>query len=586
MTGRATVRSAGLALALSLICFYLGNRLAGMLAALAGTLPERLNGLAGALGRELLARPVYLCPAPAALGAGLLAGAAVWLAWLYRLSGGKNYMPGREHGSARWGTPADIKPLMNPVPDLNIPLSATERISLPDLPRFEHNRNKNILLAGAPGSGKTYGAYYPSIMQLHSSYVVTDPKGTMLGVTGDMLARHGYDIRVFNTVDFAQSMRYNPLAYIQNESDILKVVNVLMENTKGEGERSGEDFWLKAERMMYTALIAYLWEEARPEDRTIPQMARMLELCHVREEDEGHINAIDVLFDRLARKKPRSLAVRQYAKFKLAAGKTAKSILVSCGARLSPFDIAELEDLTSVDELELDQIGSRKTALFVVMSDTDSAYSFLVAMLMYQLFDLLCREADTRYGGRLPVAVRCLLDEFYNIGKIPGFQHLIATVRSRNVSCMLGLQSLAQLQAVYKDDADGIVDDCDTVLFLGGKSTKTAEALSKMAGKATIDTRHSSESRGQNGQYTLQNNTLGRDLIDPSEIGRLGRNECLVLISGLPPFRSKKIDPARHPRYKELSVGGAPRFSARQALRRVRAPGPEDDLRELNQLLE
>ena len=405
-----------------------------------------------------------------------------------------------------------------------------------------------------------------------------------------MLHRHGYEIRVFNTVDLAKSMRYNPLAYIRQESDILKVVNVLIENTKGEGERSGEDFWVKAERMMYTALIAYLWEEAKPEEQTIPMLTRLLELRQVREEDENHVNAMDILMERLAQRKPRCLAVRQYAKFKLAAGKTAKSILVSCGARLSPFDIAELEDLTSVDELELDQAGSRKTALFIVVSDTDTSYAFLVAMLMYQMFDLLCRRADTEYGGRLPVPVRCLLDEFYNIGKIPGFQHLIATVRSRNISCMLGLQSMAQLKAVYKDDADGIVDSCDTVLFLGGKSTKTAEQLSKMAGKATVDTRNASESRGGNGQYTLQNNTLARDLIDPSEVGRLGRNECLVLISGLPPFRSRKIDPARHPRYKELSAGGAPHFDAARALEEpAPPPGPFTvaehlDLRELNEL--
>lgn len=593
MTRPVTRRGLLAAGLLSLLACYFANRAAALAIAAPGSWLDRLDAALGGLAPDLLARPFVFSRSPAALQAGLLAAAAVWLIWLYQLSAAGNYMPGREHGTARWGTPADIRPLMNPVPDLNIPLSATERISLPELPDFGSNRNKNILLAGAPGSGKTYGAYYPSIMQLHSSYVVTDPKGTMLETTGDMLRRHGYEIRVFNTVDFSRSMRYNPLAYIRSEADILKVVNVLMENTKGEGERSGEDFWIKAERMMYTALIAYLWEEIRPEDRTIPMMARMLELCQVREDDEDYKNPIDILFDDLARKKPRCLAVRQYAKFRLAAGKTARSILVSCGARLSPFDIAELEDVTGSDELELDLIGSRKTAFFIVMSDTDSSCAFLVAMMMYQMFDLLCRKADTEYGGRLPVPVRCLLDEFYNIGKIPNFQHTISTVRSRNISCMLGLQSMAQLKAVYRDDADGIVDDCDTVLFLGGRSTQTAESLSKMAGKATVDTRHSSESRGRHGQYTLQNNTLGRDLIDPSEIGRLGRNECLVLISGLPPFRSRKLDPSKHARYRELAAGGAPRFDPRQALEQARGPAPgpdgaelvlEVDLQELNKL--
>lgn len=545
---------------LSGLAFWLADRLAVLYGAADGIGVQRLNTVLEALPAALAARPLYLSTDRPALLAGLAAAALVWLAWLYRLSGAKSYMFGAEHGTARWGRPADIKPLTNPVPDLNIPLSATEQISLPDLPGFEVNRNKNILLVGASGSGKTYGAYYPSMMQLHSSYVITDPKGTMLETAGHMFQAHDYRIKVFNTVDFSKSMHYNPLAYVRSEADILKVVNVLIENTKGEGERSGEDFWIKAERMMYTALIAYLWEEAPLADRTIPMMARMLELCQVREDNEAYINPIDVLFERLAKKKPRCLAVRQYAKFKLAAGKTAKSILVSCGARLSPFDIGELAEITAYDELELDGIGSKKTAFFVVMSDTDPSYSFLVAMLMYQLFNLLCTRADTEYGGRLPVPVRCLLDEFYNIGKIPGFQHLIATVRSRNISCMLGLQSLAQLQAVYKDDADGIMDNCDTVLFLGGKSAKTAKQLSEMIGKATIDTRNTSENRGQYGSWGTQNNTLARDLIDPSEIGRLGRGECLVLISGLPPFRSKKLDPSRHPRYRELTLGGGPVF--------------------------
>lgn len=579
---------------LSVLSFYLSDRLAVLMEAAPGSWIEKLNTALNSLTGALSARPFYLSWSSTPVFAGLAAAAAVWLAYLYWLTASKNYMFGQEHGSSRWGGPQDIRPLMNPDPELNIPLSATEQISLPDLPDFNANRNKNILLVGAPGSGKTYGTYYPSMLQLHSSYIVTDPKGTMLETVGHMFQAHGYRLKVFNAVDFKRSMHYNPLAYIRCEADILKVVNVLIENTRGEGDRSGEDFWVKAERMMYTALIAYLWEEAPAEDQTIPMMARMLELCWVREDDEGYVNPIDILFEKLARKKPQSLAVRQYAKFKLAAGKTAKSILVSCGARLSPFDIGELAEIASWDDLELDEIGSRRTAFFVVMSDTDPSYSFLIAMMMYQLFNLLCTRADTEYGGKLPVPVRCLLDEFYNIGKIPGFQHLISTIRSRNISCMLGLQSLAQLQAVYKDDADGIVDSCDTVLFLGGKSTKTAKQLSEMIGKATVDTQNASTSKGQYGQFSLQNNTLGRDLIDPAEIGRLGRNECLVLISGLPPFRSQKISPARHPRFTEISAGGAPKFDIQSALLSPPAPEPGSyttvetvtvDLTQLNQLI-
>lgn len=578
----------------SCLAFWLADRLAALFGAADGLWVERLSAALSGLAAALAARPFYLSTAQPALLTGLAAAVLVWLVWLYWLTAAKNYMFGAEHGTARWGGPKDIRPLINPEPDLNIPLSATERISLPELPDFEHNRNKNILLVGAPGSGKTYGAYYPSMLQLHSSYVITDPKGTMLEATGHLFRKHGYRIKVFNTVDFARSMHYNPLAYIRTEADILKVVNVLIENTRGEGDRSGEDFWVKAERMMYTALIAYLWEEAPASQQTIPMVAHLLELCQVREDDEEYVNPVDVLFERLERKKPRCLAVRQYAKFKLAAGKTAKSILVSCGARLSPFDIGELEEITAWDELELDQIGSRKTAFFVVMSDTDPSYSFLVAMMMYQLFNLLCTRADTEYGGKLPLPVRCLLDEFYNIGKIPGFQHLISTIRSRSISCMLGLQSLAQLQAVYKDDADGIVDSCDTILFLGGKSSKTARQLSELIGKATVDTKNASEHKGQYGNYGLQNNTLARDLIDPSEIGRLGRSECLVLISGLPPFRSQKLDPAKHPRYGELSVGGSPKFDPAEALTAERTPPAPDtyttveavsiDLSELNDL--
>lgn len=582
------------AVVFSVLAFYIVNRIAAVFLASGGGLDGFSVTLAGVV--QLRAYwPVRISLTRQGLLAGLCAAALVWMIWLYRTMDRKNYMPGAEHGSARWGGPKDIKPLMNPVPDLNIPLSATEQISLLDLFSYESNRNRNVTVVGGSGSGKTYGIYYPSIMQLHGSYVITDPKGTMLTDVGNMLANAGYEMRVFNTVDMASSMHYNPLAYIRSESDILKVVNVLIENTKGEGSHAGEDFWVKAERMMFTALIAYLWQEAPPEEQTISMLAQMLSNSWVREDDEEYVNPIDVLFERLRHKDPDCLAVRQYAKYKLAAGKTAKSILVSCGARLSPFDIKELRDLTSHDELGLDTIGDRKTALFVVMSDTDTTYSFLVAMMMYQMFNLLCTKADTEYGGKLPVPVRCLLDEFYNIGKIPNFEHLISTVRSRNISCMLGLQSLAQLQTVYKDAADGIIDNCDTLVFLGGKSTKTTKQISEMVGKTTIDTRHTSENKGKQGSVSTQYNTLARDLIDPSEIARLGRKECLVLITGLPPFRSRKVDPAKHPRFKQIKPGGAPAYRAAQALAVLPASGgePEDclvlervDLTELKQLIE
>lgn len=392
----------------------------------------------------------------------------------------------------------------------------------------------------------------------------TDEKGTILPDTGHMFINNGYELRVFNTIDFTKSLHYNPLSYIHKEKDILKVVNVLMENTNGEGAQSGEKFWKDCEKLLYTAFIAYLWSEAPPEDLNIPTMIEMLEMCEVKEDDEEYQSPIDILFEDLEKEKPNCLAVKQYKKFKQAAGKTLKSILISCAARLAPFDIDELREIMMYDELQLDEIGDRKTAFFVIMSDTDSTYAFLVAMIMYQMFNLLCEKADNEYGGKLPFQVRCLFDEFANIGKVPDFQKLISTIRSRNISCMIILQSLTQLSSIYKDDAETIIDCCDTFVFLGGKSTKTTKQISEMIGKTTIDSQSINESRGQTGSYSMQNTVLGRDLIDPSEIGRLKRSQCLVLITGLPPFKSNKYPTAKHKRFNQIHDGGAPVFDIRE----------------------
>jgi len=400
-------------------------------------------------------------------------------------------------------------------------------------------------------------------MQLHSSYVITDPKGALLPDTGDMLAKAGYAIRVFNAVDFSKSLHYNPLAYIRSEKDILKVVNVLIENTRGEGVGSNDKFWVDCERLLYTAFIAYLWSEAFPEDQNIPTMIEMLELCRVKEEDEEYQSPVDIMFEELEAEKPDCLAVKQYKKFKSAAGKTLKSILISCAARLAPFDIDELREITLYDELLLDTIGDRKTAFFIVMSDTDSTYSFLIAMIMYQMIDSLSAKADTAYGGRLPFHVRCLFDEFANIGKIPDFHQAISTIRSRGISCVIILQSLTQLKSRYKDDAETIIDCCDTLVFLGGKSTKTTKEIAEMIGKTTIDNQNINENRGQTGSYSLNNQILSRDLIDAAEIGRLGRSECLVLITHLPTFKSRKYPTEKHKRYRQIRDGGAPAFDIR-----------------------
>lgn len=549
----------------SALVFYLFNRLALSCESVAGDVLTKLDVGISLFLSALLSDPLQIGLTKISLISGCCGAALVWLTFCYQAVGSKNYRRGEEHGSAKWGTAKDIRPLMDPEDDYNIPLSASEKISVRKVKDFEADRNKNIVVVGGSGSGKTFSEIKPSLMQLHSSYVITDPKGTILPETGYLFTNNGYAVRSFNTIDFSKSLHYNPLAYIRKEKDILKVVNVLIENTKGEGAGSGDKFWIDCERLLYTAFIAYLREVAPPEDCNIPMMIEMLELCEVREDDADFQNAIDVMFEELAAEKPNCLAVKQYKKFKVAAGKTMKSILISCAARLAPFDIDELREIMTYDELQLDELGDRKTAFFVIMSDTDGTYAFLVAMIMYQMFNLLCEKADNECGGKLPVPVRCLFDEFANIGKVPDFHRLISTIRSRNISCMIILQSLTQIASLYKDDAETIIDNCDTFVFLGGKSTKTTKQIAEMIGKTTIDAQNVNESRGQNGSYSLQNNILARDLIDPSEIGRLKRTQCLVLITGLPPFRSLKYKTAKHKRFSQIADGGAPLFDITQA---------------------
>ena len=487
----------------------------------------------------------------------------------------KKYRKGIEYGSARWGTAADIAPYIDPVPDWNIPLTRTESLTMTSRPKDPKTaRNKNILVIGGSGSGKTRFFVKPSIMQMHSSYVITDPKGQLLKETGKMLL-HGapkldengkpvrddrgriiyepYRIKVLNTINFSKSMKYNPLAYVRSEKDILKLVNVIIANTKGDGEKSSEDFWVKAERLLYCALIGYIWYEAEPEERNFITLLDLLNACEVREDDETYKSPVDILFDDLAKKQPEHFAVKQYVKFKMAAGKTLKSILVSCGARLAPFDIKELRDIMTEDELELDTMGDRKTALFLIMSDTDTTFNFVIAMLQSQLFNLLCDKADDFYNGRLPVHVRLILDEFANIGQIPNFDKLIATIRSREISASIILQSQSQLKTIYKDAADTIVGNCDNTLFLGGKEKGTLKEISELLGKETIDSLSQSENRGAQTSHGLSYQKLGKELMTQDEIAVMDGGKCILQLRGVRPFFSDKFDITKHPRYKYLS---------------------------------
>ena len=491
-------------------------------------------------------------PADLALG---IAGAVIVRLIIYvKGKNAKKYRKGMEYGSARWGTAEDIKPYTDPVFENNIPLTQTERLTMNSRPKQpKYARNKNILVIGGSGSGKTRFFVKPSLMQMHSSYVVTDPKGTVLIECGKLLQRGGYKIKVLNTINFKKSMKYNPFAYLRSEKDILKLVNTIIANTKGDGEKSGEDFWVKAEKLYYTALIGYIWYEAPEDEKNFTTLLEMINASEAREDDEDFQNPVDLMFERLEEKDPEHFAVKQYKKYKLAAGKTAKSILISCGARLAPFDIKELRELMETDEMELDTIGDRKTALFVIISDTDDTFNFVVSILYTQLFNLLCDKADDEYGGRLPVHVRCLLDEFANIGQIPKFEKLIATIRSREISASIILQSQSQLKAIYKDNADTIVGNCDTTLFLGGKEKTTLKEISEILGKETIDSFNTSETRGRELSHGLNYQKLGKQLMTEDEIAVMDGGKCILQLRGVRPFFSDKFDITKHPKYKYLS---------------------------------
>ena len=485
-----------------------------------------------------------------------IAGAALIRLLVYvKGKNAKKYRKGIEYGSARWGTAEDIKPFTDPVFQNNIPLTQTERLTMNSRPKQpKYARNKNILVIGGSGSGKTRFFVKPSLMQMHSSYVVTDPKGTVLIECGKLLKqRGGYRIKVLNTINFKKSMHYNPFAYIRSEKDILKLVNTIIANTKGDGEKSGEDFWVKAERLFYCALIGYIWYEAPEEEKNFTTLLEMINASEAREDDEEFQSPVDLMFERLEEKDPEHFAVKQYKKYKLAAGKTAKSILISCGARLAPFDIKELRELMETDDMELDTIGDRKTALFVIISDTDDTFNFVVSILYTQLFNLLCDKADDVYGGRLPVHVRCLLDEFANIGQIPKFEKLIATIRSREISASIILQSQSQLKAIYKDNADTIVGNCDTTLFLGGKEKTTLKEMSEILGKETIDSFNTSETRGRELSHGLNYQKLGKELMTQDEIAVMDGGKCILQVRGVRPFFSDKYDITKHPNYKYLS---------------------------------
>ena len=466
----------------------------------------------------------------------------------------KKYRKGMEYGTARWGTPADIKPFIDPVFENNVLLTQTERLMMSNRPKDPKNaRNKNILVIGGSGSGKTRFFAKPNIMQLHSSYVITDPKGSLICEVGQLLQRAKYRIKVLNTINFSKSMHYNPFAYLRSEKDILKLVNTIIVNTKGEGAQSAEDFWVKSERLFYSALIGYIFYEAPEEEKNFTTMLDMINASEAKEDDSEFQSPVDLMFARLEEKDPEHFAVRQYKKFLLSAGKTRASILVSCGARLAPFDIRELRELMEYDEMELDTLGDRKTALFLIMSDTDSTFNFVIAILQSQLFNLLCDKADDVYGGRLPVHVRCIFDEFANIGQIPQFDKLIATIRSREISASIILQSQSQLKAIYRDNADTIVGNCDTMLFLGGKEKTTLKEISEILGKETIDSFNTSENRGKEISHGLNYQKLGKELMTQDEIATMDGGMCILQVRGIRPFFSKKYDITKHPNYKYLS---------------------------------
>ena len=484
---------------------------------------------------------------------GLILSVVIKLILIQKKKKAKKFREGREYGSARWGNEKDIEPYIDKKFENNVLLTQTERLTMNNRPKNpKYARNKNVLVIGGSGSGKTRFFVKPNLMQMHSSYVVTDPKGTLVLECGKMLERNGYEIKILNTINFKKSMRYNPFAYLKSEKDILKLVQTIIANTKGEGEKSTEDFWVKAEKLYYTALIGYIWYEAPKEEQNFTTLLAMIDASEVREEDENFKNAVDYMFEALEKEKPNHFAVKQYKKYKLAAGKTAKSILISCGARLAPFDIQELRDLMKEDELELDTLGEKKTALFVIISDTDDTFNFVVSIMYSQLFNLLCDKADDEYGGRLPVHVRCLLDEFANIGLIPKFEKLIATIRSREISACIILQAQSQLKSIYKDNADTIVGNRDSTLFLGGKERTTLKELSESLGKETIDLYNTSETRSNQKSFGLNYQKTGKELMSQDEITVMDGGKCIYQLRGVRPFLSDKFDITKHKNYKLL----------------------------------
>ena len=484
---------------------------------------------------------------------GVTIAAAIRLAVYVKSKNAKKYRKNEEYGSARWGTHDDIAPFQDPIFQNNVILTQTESLMMSNRPKEPKNaRNKNVLIVGGSGSGKTRFWIKPNLMQCHSSYVVTDPKGTVAIECGKMLEKEGYKIKIFNTINFKKSLHYNPFSYIHSEKDILKLVTTLIANTKGEG-KAGDDFWVKAETLLYCALIGYLWYEGLEEEKNFATLISMINAMEVREDDESFKNPVDYLFDELEAKDPEHFAVRQYKKYKLAAGKTAKSVLISCAARLAPFDIAEVREITMYDELELDMTGDRKTALFLIMSDTDATFNFLISMIYTQLFNLLCEKADDVYGGRLPIHVRCLIDEAANIGQIPNLEKLMATIRSREISACLVLQAQSQLKALYKDNADTIIGNCDSRIFLGGSEPTTLKELSTALGKETIDTFNTGESRGRETSHSLNYQKLGKELASVDELAVLDGSKCILQLRGVRPFMSNKYDITKHPKYKLLS---------------------------------
>ena len=530
--------------------FYLGNIFSHHIRSYTGgdVIDKTLQGLLE-LNRMSFVPSLYLIDIIMGIGTAVLIKFIVYT----KGKNAKKFRQGKEYGSARWGNRKDIEPYMDENFQNNILLTKTERLSMngrPSNPKYA--RNKNVLVIGGSGSGKTRFYVKPNLMQMHSSYCVTDPKGTIVLECGKMLEDNGYEIRILNTINFKKSMKYNPFSYIHSEKDILKLVQTIIANTKGEGEKAGEDFWVKAEKLYYTALIAYIYYEAPKEEKNFATLLDMIDASEVREDDENYKNPIDRLFEALEKKEPRHFAVKQYKKYKLAAGKTAKSMLISCGARLAPFDIQELRDLMSEDELELDCLGDRKTALFVIISDTDDTFNFVVSIMYSQLFNLLCDKADDVYGGRLPVHVRFLLDEFANIGLIPKFEKLIATIRSREISASIILQAQSQLKAIYKDNADTIIGNCDSTLFLGGKEKTTLKELSETLGKETIDLYNISETKSNQNSFAMNYQKTGKDLMSQDEITVMDGGKCIFQLRGVRPFFSDKFDITKHKNYKFL----------------------------------